>query len=1098
MQSQAVETNDAGGLQPRRAQSPDQHRQPEEGATGAATQQAVVAMQPEHSGASGTVRINGVADLLPFLRGAPVKYRFAKHAALSALQFEKHAGATSKNQNDHIFLPNDKSLYRLFHELREVPAEQFAEAFRMAAGVPMTVPAVPIAPPASEESDMLQASDVTVEQAPSDAAAQEDHTEEMLTEEEKASLSLLDLCGHNPESDPMGGIEWPSQLHHGLSLIDAAQEIENAARGDHEMPDVVEVRITGGEQRRDNDLSTATHVKVQVMEAKRRPARVKKTKYRPERVLRKKYRPVAETRYQPVRVAETKYKPDSLLREVRGLLFTGLLEGFRVTYKRDGVEMPGRINGQGYSCGCSRCGYSNIMNACEFEQHAGKSTNNQNDHIFLETGVSLYRLIQPLKYQRLDLLGDLIEEQTGLPPNMIEYEKWKASFQVEVEYNDSGAAASDPCSTQRSQEAPAGVTTHVTRATTSTSALKKSTIDPIPNLDWSAFRRPRWQYKQGSTKTSAPTLSRRPGKETLGLSTRTSMETDAEETPGKNTAGPLSSEVIKPNFRRPRWQYKRGSTETSAPTLSRIPEKGTSGLSTGISMKSDTEETPSKNTAGPLSCEVMKPNFAAPAAVISPSLPNPVSVVQEPPPDHSVEPKAKESRTSKVRDNTLHPLVFKEGGLPEFTLLTYKLKHGEVLKQGYKRGSCIVCDCCNEELTPSQFEDHAGMGKRRQPYRNIYTLEGLTLHELALKLQDSLNSNGVSSVDFSDIDDPPNLASSGCSKERSTTSRPIIVPFKRTLQERIVIESCHLCGDASTTVGKISEDMIIFCNQCERPCHVKCYNNRLQEKKAPLNVLGEYMKFHFCCCQKCQLLHASLHQVLNNREKIRHQRSNVCWHLLSGMNLRRDVQHYMNQIIGIFKVAFPETDGHESEVIQDMVTAMDLSSGKKDFRGVYCAVLTTSSKLVLSAAILKVRTEEVAELVLVATHPEYRNKGYFRLLLRQIEAHLTALNVRLLTAPVDPEMASIWSKKLGFTVLTNEEKESLLEKHPLVMFQDLTLMQKPLASKQPDPVVSTNQVIITEPSDPMVSTNQVTVTEPSDPVVSTNQVTITELSAEFS
>jgi hypothetical protein len=46
-------------------------------------------------------------------------------------------------------------------------------------------------------------------------------------------------------------------------------------------------------------------------------------------------------------------------------------------------------------------------------------------------------------------------------------------------------------------------------------------------------------------------------------------------------------------------------------------------------------------------------------------------------------------------------------------------------------------------------------------YRNIYTLEGLTLHELALKLQDSLNSNGVSSVDFSDIDDPPNLASSG-------------------------------------------------------------------------------------------------------------------------------------------------------------------------------------------------------------------------------------------------------------------------------------------------------------------------------------------------
>jgi hypothetical protein len=40
---------------------------------------------------------------------------------------------------------------------------------------------------------MLQASDVTVEQAPPAAATREAQTLEMLTEEEKASLSLLDL-----------------------------------------------------------------------------------------------------------------------------------------------------------------------------------------------------------------------------------------------------------------------------------------------------------------------------------------------------------------------------------------------------------------------------------------------------------------------------------------------------------------------------------------------------------------------------------------------------------------------------------------------------------------------------------------------------------------------------------------------------------------------------------------------------------------------------------------------------------------------------------------------------------------------------------------
>lgn len=103
------------------------------------------------------------------------------------------------------------------------------------------------------------------------------------------------------------------------------------------------------------------------------------------------------------------------------------------------------------------------------------------------------------------------------------------------------------------------------------------------------------------------------------------------------------------------------------------------------------------------------------------------------------------------------------------------------------------------------------------------------------------------------------------------------------------------------------------------------------------------------------------------------------------------------------------------------------------------------STFVVSAAILKVRTEEVAELVLIATHNECRKKGYFSLLLSLIEAHLKAWNVRLLTAPVDPEMAPIWSEKLGYTILSDEQKHSMLMAHPLVMFANLSLVQKSLA-----------------------------------------------------
>jgi hypothetical protein len=65
------------------------------------------------------------------------------------------------------------------------------------------------------------------------------------------------------------------------------------------------------------------------------------------------------------------------------------------------------------------------LNACEFEQHSGASSNNQNDHIFLETGISLYRVVKALKHYKLNALGEFIEEIIGFPPNMVEYNKWK-------------------------------------------------------------------------------------------------------------------------------------------------------------------------------------------------------------------------------------------------------------------------------------------------------------------------------------------------------------------------------------------------------------------------------------------------------------------------------------------------------------------------------------------------------------------------------------------------------------------------------------------------------------------------------------------------
>jgi hypothetical protein len=46
-------------------------------------------------------------------------------------------------------------------------------------------------------------------------------------------------------------------------------------------------------------------------------------------------------------------------------------------------------------------------------------------------------------------------------------------------------------------------------------------------------------------------------------------------------------------------------------------------------------------------------------------------------------------------------------------------------------------------------------------YHNIYTSEGVTLHKLALQLQERLNSNEFGNANVSSFSDYPNLTSSG-------------------------------------------------------------------------------------------------------------------------------------------------------------------------------------------------------------------------------------------------------------------------------------------------------------------------------------------------
>ncbi|KAM1553532.1 hypothetical protein EV2_006526 [Malus domestica] len=144
-------------------------------------------------------------------------------------------------------------------------------------------------------------------------------------------------------------------------------------------------------------------------------------KTRPESVLKNK--PEVKT--------SRKQAPNSFPSNVRSLISTGMLDGVPVKYvSLAREELRGIIKGVGYLCGCQSCNYAKVLNAYEFERHAGCKTKHPNNHIFFENGKTIYQIVQELKRTPESLLFDALQTVFGAPINQKAFKSWKESFQA--------------------------------------------------------------------------------------------------------------------------------------------------------------------------------------------------------------------------------------------------------------------------------------------------------------------------------------------------------------------------------------------------------------------------------------------------------------------------------------------------------------------------------------------------------------------------------------------------------------------------------------------------------------------------------------------
>lgn len=117
---------------------------------------------------------------------------------------------------------------------------------------------------------------------------------------------------------------------------------------------------------------------------------------------------------------------------VKSLLSTGMLDGVSVKYVSWSREknLRGVIKGTGYLCGCKDCNLTSVLNAYEFERHAGCKTKHPNNHIYFENGKTIYAVVQELKSTPQELLFDAIQNITGSPINQKNFRIWKESYQA--------------------------------------------------------------------------------------------------------------------------------------------------------------------------------------------------------------------------------------------------------------------------------------------------------------------------------------------------------------------------------------------------------------------------------------------------------------------------------------------------------------------------------------------------------------------------------------------------------------------------------------------------------------------------------------------